>query len=105
MEQISVSVSVQFRKAIILQGGRVGVIPQVVVVAGSRRKPLSTVSDVLPKFMGVVVQIVPCRFDLPPRNATQPVDHDLIRLVLAEPANVSLHGVDATVSYLEPPCR
>ena len=82
-----------------------GIIPQVVVVPSSRRKSLPAVSDELPKFMGVIVQVVPCRLDRAFRNATQPIDHDLIRLVLAEPADVSLQGIDATVGDLEPPCR
>jgi hypothetical protein len=81
------------------------VIPQVVVVRGSRRKSSPTIPDVLPKFMGVIVQVVLCELELAPCNATQPVEHDLIRLVIAKPADMPLHGVDATVGDLESPCR
>jgi hypothetical protein len=105
MEQGSIPVRVQFSQAVVLQGGGMGVIPQVIVVPSSRRKSLSTVSYELPKFMGVIVQVVPCRLGLAFRNATQPIDHDPIRLVLAEPADVSLHGIDATIGDLEPPRR
>jgi hypothetical protein len=105
MEQIPVPIRVQFSQAVVLQGGRMGVVPKVVVVPGSSRKSLSAVSDRLSKFMGLVIQVVLRRLELASRNATQPIDHNLIRLVIAEPANVTLHGVNATVSHPNSPGR
>jgi hypothetical protein len=75
------------------------VVPEVIIVPGSRRESLLTVSDELPKLMRVVIQVVARRLDLASRYATQTIDHDLIRLVIAEPANVAFQGVDATVRH------
>jgi hypothetical protein len=63
---------------------------------------LSAVSDELPKLVAVVIQVVLSRSDLTSRDATQPIDHDLIRPVIAEPPDVAFHGVDATVSHPDP---
>ncbi len=70
MEQVPVPVGVQFSQSVVLQGGCMGVVPKFVIVPGSRRKSLSAVSDGLPKFMGVVVQVVLRRVDLAFRNVT-----------------------------------
>src|SRR5271157_1265866 len=105
MEQVPVPVGVQFSQSVVLQGGCMGVVPKFVIVPRSRRKSLSAVSDGLAKFMGVVVQVVLRRLDLASRNITEPVDHDLIRLVTAESDNVATHGVNASVGHPDSPCR
>src|SRR5262249_9566880 len=95
----------QFRKAVILQSGRMGVVPKIVIIPGPGREAQPAIPDVLPKLMGVKVPIVRCGEDLALRYATQALDHEPIGLVIAEPPDMSLQGVDASIRDLDTPRR
>src|SRR4051812_23211355 len=64
VEEVPVPGRVQLPEVVILQRGRVGVVPQFGVIPSPRRETAAAISNEFAKLVGVIVQVVGRRLDL-----------------------------------------
>ncbi len=81
------------------------VVPKIEIVSRARPESKPTISHELPKLMGIVIDVIPRRFDLSSRNARQPKEHDAICVIIAESINMTFDGVDSACSHPDFRCR
>lgn len=101
MEKASISTGVQFPQAVIFQGGGMGIVPKVVIVSTTDRKAQAAVSNGFPQLVCIIIQVAPRRLDLTVYDTAQAINHDLVRVVTPEPANMAFHEFNATGAHFD----